>query len=466
MITVTPVVPEEITVHLGPPSSSARNVTVPFADYVKNVAASEIYPTWDESALRANILAIVSFALNRVYLEYYRSRGYSFDITSSTAYDQSFVEGRNTFSQTDRLVDDLFNSYLRRQGYVEPLAAKFCNGTTTTCDGLSQWGSQALAEEGYNSVEILRSYYGPDIEIVPDAPIGSTGPSYPGTPLRQGDSGPEVVVLQTMLNRVSQNYPAIPKVNPIDGSFGPQTLDAVTRFQGIFNLAQDGIVGKGTWYQLVRLYVAVLKLAELRSEGQTFYGVNWEYPDAIEEGNSGPKVQHLQYMLAVVSEFNPEIPSVEVDGKFGPETKQAVLAFQRWAGLPQTGAAGAVTWDTLYNSFAGIEREIFNDLSLFPFRPQGTQDMSVRGIQQRLQQLAGLRGGTAPEVNGVMGRQTQQAISQFQRQQGLPVTGRADAQLYAQLGRAIDAHHFANTTHMTQFPGFPLRMGTQEAFRV
>lgn len=158
MVTVTPYIPAQITVHLGPPTTSAANVTVSFADYVKNVASSEIYPTWDDSALVANILAIISFALNRVYTEFYRSRGYDFDITSSTAIDQKFINGRNIFENVGRLVDELFNTYLRRQGFVEPLAAKFCNGTTVTCDGLSQWGSQELAQQGLSSVEILRRY--------------------------------------------------------------------------------------------------------------------------------------------------------------------------------------------------------------------------------------------------------------------------------------------------------------------
>ena len=209
MPTVIPFVPQYITVHLGSPGSSAANVTVPFIDYVKNVASSEIYPTWEESALRANIYAIVSFALNRVYTEFYRSRGYDFDITSSTAYDQAFVNGRSYFDRISRIADELFNDYLRYPGFVEPLAAKFCNGTTVTCEGLSQWGSQNLARQGYNTTQILRSYYG-NVEIVNNAPIRGITSSYPGTPLRRGSSGPYVVVVQVMLNRISQNYPAIP----------------------------------------------------------------------------------------------------------------------------------------------------------------------------------------------------------------------------------------------------------------
>ena len=238
MPTVIPYVPQNITVHLGPPSSNATNVTVPFVDYVKNVASSEIYPTWEESALRANILAIVSFALNRVYTEFYRSRGYDFDITNSTAYDQYFVNGRSYFENVSRIVDELFNDYLRRPNFVEPLAAKFCNGTTVTCEGLSQWGSQNLALQGYNSTQILRSYYG-NVEIVPNALIRGITSSYPGTPLRVGSTGPNVVVLQVALNRISQNYPAIPKIPEVDGIFGSRTEASVRATQEIFGLTPD-----------------------------------------------------------------------------------------------------------------------------------------------------------------------------------------------------------------------------------
>ena len=296
MPTVIPYVPQRITVHLGAPSASADNVTVSFSDYVKNVASSEIYPTWEESALRANILAIVSFALNRVYTEFYRSRGYDFDITSSTAYDQFFVRGRSFFSNVSRLVDELFNSYLRRPGFVEPLAAKFCNGTTVTCEGLSQWGSQALAQQGYNSTQILRSYYG-DVEIVANAPVQDYMSSYPGTPLRRGSVGPNVVVIQTELNRISQNYPAIPKVSAVDGIFGAATENSVTAFQEIFNLNPDGVVGPATWYALVRLYTAVTSLSELRSQGQRFYTIAWNKGRPLVPGDRGIQVEHLQYML-------------------------------------------------------------------------------------------------------------------------------------------------------------------------
>ena len=366
MPTVIPYVPQRITVHLGAPSASADNVTVSFSDYVKNVASSEIYPTWEESALRANILAIVSFALNRVYTEFYRSRGYDFDITSSTAYDQFFVRGRSFFSNVSRLVDELFNSYLRRPGFVEPLAAKFCNGTTVTCEGLSQWGSQALAQQGYNSTQILRSYYG-DVEIVANAPVQDYVSSYPGTPLRRGSVGPNVVVIQTELNRISQNYPAIPKVSAVDGIFGAATENSVTAFQEIFNLTPDGVVGPATWYALVRLYTAVTSLSELRSQGQRFYTIAWNKGRPLVPGDRGIQVEHLQYMLRVLAAYISQIPSVAVDGIYGSASRSAVLAAQGYFGLPQTGTVDLTTWDEIYDQFAGIENASFRDLERFPY---------------------------------------------------------------------------------------------------
>ena len=380
MPTVIPYIPQRITVHLGAPDAYAANVTVSFSDYVKNVASSEIYPTWDESALRANIAAIVSFALNRVYTEFYRSRGYSFDITNSTAYDQAFVNGRSFFENISRLVDDLFNDYLRRPGFVEPLAAKFCNGTTVTCEGLSQWGSQGLAQQGYNSIQILRSYYG-NVELVTNAPIRGITSSYPGTPLRRGSSGPNVVIIQVELNRISQNYPAIPKLSSVDGIFGSRTEASVIRFQEIFGLSPDGIVGNATWYALVRLYTAVTSLSELRSAGQQFYSINWEYPDPISEGNRGEKVRHLQYMLSVLSAYIPEIPVVTVDGIFGPATKNAVLAAQQRFGLPQTGEVDDETWDAIYDQFSGIETASFRNTETFPANAAASNTPRMRYSQ-------------------------------------------------------------------------------------
>lgn len=406
---VLPAIPQSITVHLGAPSAYAANVTVPFIDYVKNVASSEIYPTWDESALQANILAIVSFALNRVYTEFYRSRGYDFDITNNTAFDQAFVNGRSYFDSISRQVDTFFNDYLRRPGFVEPLAAKFCNGTTVTCEGLSQWGSQNLAQRGLDYVQILRNYYG-NVEIVANAPIRGITSSYPGTPLRRGSSGPAVVVIQVELNRIAQNYPAIPKLGTADGIFGSRTEASVRKFQEIFDLTPDGIVGKATWYALVRLYTAVTRLSELRSQGQQFYAINWEYPDPIQEGDTGDKVRHLQYMLSVLSAYIKNIPSVTVDGIFGPVTREAVVAAQRWLGLPETGQVDDITWDEIYDQFAGIENTSLRNGEVFPaIRPTNAA-----------------RQGAVPAMAG------------------------------------NNRMRYAQSTTLTQFPGEDLRLGRQD----
>ncbi len=361
----TPYIPTNIIVHLGTPDSNAANVTVPFQEYIYNVASSEIYPTWDESALRANILAIISYALNRIYTEYYPSRGYDFNITSTTQYDQKFIPGRNYFESVIRIVDEIFNDYIRRQGNIEPLAASFCNGTTVTCPGLSQWGSQSLAQQGYNSVQILRNYYGNDIELVVDAPIQDFQYSYAGTPLRLGSTGEYVVQVQASLNQVAQDYPSIPTV-ALDGIFGPATENAVRVFQRIFNLTEDGIVGKATWYRLVQLYVGIRNLNELSSEGQKFVGTTWEYPDSIKEGDSGVKVTHLQHMLSVVSEFVPDVQPPDVSGYFNTKTKASVTDFQTFAGLPPTGTVDAATWDALYDRFAGIENTVLEPGTYLP----------------------------------------------------------------------------------------------------
>ena len=371
---ITPYVPQSITVHLGPPGADAENVTVSFPDYVKNVASSEIYPTWEPAAIRANVLAIISFALNRVYTEYYPSRGYPFNITSSTAYDQKFIKGRSIFENISQVVDSIFNSYIRRIGFVEPLAAKFCNGTTTTCDGLSQWGSQAMAEQGADSITILRSYYGDNIEIVTNAPVMGIRYSYPGAPVRLGDRGEAVLRIQTMLNRISRDYPAIPKVQPVDGIFGEGTEQAVIKFQQIFSLTPDGIVGSATWYKLVFLYVGVLDLAGLVSEGQTFYAnaIPLEFSDVVAPGDTGEEVRVIQYLLSVVSEFYSNVPPVAVDGVYGPATRQAVIAVQQMAGLPQDGVVGEQTWQALYRLYAGIADTMTEYTNVIPeqYRPQ------------------------------------------------------------------------------------------------
>ena len=448
MAQLLPYIPSFITVHLGPPNSNAENVTVSFQDYVKNVASSEVYPTWNENALRANILAITSFALNRVYTEFYRVRGYPFDITSSTAYDQQFYRDRNYFANISRLVDSLFDDYIRRVGFIEPLAAKFCNGTSVTCEGLSQWGSQNLAAQGYGWLQILRNYYGRDIEIVTDAKKADYSESYPGTALRVGSRGRSVAQLQTALNRISQNFPAIPKLT-VDGIYGSGTERAVRIFQQAFGLTDDGIVGRQTWYAVERIFVGVLRLSELRSLGLRYEDLGWDFPEPLRVGDRGDKVGQLQYMLAVVGQFVQEVPVISADGIFGPLTRDAVIAFQRYEGFPTTGEADDRTWDALYELYSGIDNRVLDNRAAFP--QFDTADTTVVNARQRLAAL------------GYTGANLQEAIRAFQRANGLSVTGRLNDATARAITRQYQARGFSSSTRMTQYPGTELSVGSRDS---
>lgn len=472
-IIITPYVPEYITVHLGPPNSNAQNVTILFSDYIKNVASSEIYPTWEDSALYANIYAQISFALNRVYLEYYRSRGFNFNITSSTAYDQSFQLGRNIFENISYIVDEIFNDYIRRIGVAEPLSARYCNGTTVTCEGMSQWGSQNLALQGYTSLQILRYYYGNNIEIVTDAPVMGVRNSYPGTPVRRGDRGPNVIVIQTSLNRISQNYPAIPKIYPVDGIFGQNTENAVIKFQSIFNLPADGIVGKATWYRIVNLYTGILRLSELESEGQTLFGIPFEYPDPISEGEESERVFLLQYMLSVISEFQLNIPFTPITGEFGPATKNAVTEFQKVNDLPETGDVGDATWDAIYNTYSGILNNTFTFRNISPIQtmpfPGYTLKLGARGedvvvLQQYLNEISLVYNDVIdpPPVNGIYDQKTMLAVMQFQALFSIPKTGQVDRLTWNTIANIYKDVLADRNPTPRQYPGYELKMGSQD----
>ncbi len=256
------VIPEYVIVHDGlPDDTSAPNYWVRYKDYIKNVASNEIYSTWPESALYANILAIMSFTLNRVYTEWYRNRGYDFTITSSTAYDQKWVNGRNTFENIDYLVDTIFTNYLSRPGVRQPIFTTYCDGNRVSCNGLSQWGSKYLADQGYSAIEIIHYYYGNDMYINSAEIVSGVPSSWPGYNLTEGASGEKVRTLQTQLNRIARNYPAIPTVTA-DGIYGPRTAEAVRVFQGIFNLPQTGITDYATWYEISDIYVGVSRISE------------------------------------------------------------------------------------------------------------------------------------------------------------------------------------------------------------
>ena len=423
-----PIVPEFITVHLGKPNAAARNVRVPFAQYIKNVASSEIYPTWPENALRANIYAEITFALNRVYTEHYRSRGYDFDITNSTQFDQYYVEGRDIFENISRVVDDIFNDYVVKQGQIQPYFTQYCAGT---CEGLSQWGTVALANQGYTPYRILQYYYGNDIDIVKNAPIKSNTPTYPGTPLRLGTGGEEVIEIQRELNRIAANYPSIPKISGSRGYFEQTTQNAVRQFQHIFNLESDGVVGKDTWYKIKRIYNGIKGLSELYSEGITISEAERKYERVLKKGSRGSSVKILQYYLCFLSYFNLKLPYVAVDGIFGDETRDAVLAFQSLYGLDVDGLVGRDTWDMIQNAYAGVltslpdEYRSYSSL-LYPgyIITTGASGKVVEQLQTYLKTIAA-NNPSIPDVtvDGYYGEETKKAVLAVQKLEGIDQNG-------------------------------------------
>lgn len=438
----TPSIPEYITVHLGTPSSNARNIKVPFPEYIKNVASSEIYPTWPENAIRANIYAQISYALNRVYTEYYRSRGYDFDITNSTQYDQSFVQGRDIFENISRIVDEIFNDYVVKQGQVQPYFTQYCAGS---CAGLSQWGTVDLANRGLTPYQILQRYYGNDINIVRDAPIKTNVQSYPGSPLRLGDSNEEVREIQRQLNRISLNYPSIPKIPDTSGIFEASTQNAVRQFQRIFNFAQDGIVGKETWYKIKYIYNGIKGLSELYSEGISLSEAQRKFPRVLKRGDRGEYVRVLQYYLNFLGFFNSKLPQISVDGIFGQETYDAVLTFQRVYGLTVDGIVGRGTWNQIQNAYDGVIRSLppqyknYANL-LYPgyLITTGAKGSVVRQLQNYINVIANnVRSVPRVSVDGDFGNGTKNAVAAIQRLYGItpngqvgPLTWNAITELY------------------------------------
>ena len=434
-------VPEYITVHLGPPDQYAQNVTVPFSEYIKNVASSEIYPTWPESSIRANIYAQVSYTLNRIFTEYYRSRGYDFDITNTTQFDHAYVDGREIYENISRITDDLFNDYIVRQGNVEPLFAQFCDGIRTQCNGLSQWGSVDLAEAGLTPYEILQNYYGYNIDLIFNAPLGNNIPSYPGEPLRVGSFGEDVRVLKQQLNRISRNYPAIPKLSETSDAFDRETEEAVKKFQEIFNLATDGIVGKATWYKIKQIYSGVKRLSELVSEGITISEAQREYPEQLQFGDSGVGVRTVQYYLAVIGYFFDDLPQISINGQFDEATRDAVFTFQNKYGLPVTGVVDRVTWNQLTRVYTSLlqdlpaeYREFANEIYPGRFLVLGDTGDYVITIQNNLQKISAVDPTIPPvTITGTFDEQTQAAVFALQRQLGLEESGAIGPVLWSEI---------------------------------
>ncbi len=444
---LTPVIPQTITVHLGRPDSNAQNVIVPFTEYIKNVASSEIYPTWPENALRANIYAIISFALNRIYTEYYRSRGYNFDITNSTSIDQAFVPDREIYENIGNIVDDIFNDYVVRQGSIQPLFTAFCNGTTSQCSGLSQWGTVGLAEQGLTPFSILQNYYGNDIGIVEDAPVAFTDESYPKVPLRLGDSANNVQIIQNQLNRIRRNYPAIPQIENVNGIFGVDTENAVRKFQEIFNLNVTGTVDKATWYAIKRYYAGVKGLSELAAEGVTIAEASVPFATQLEEGQSGIPIRTLQYYLSVIAYFNGALSPVPRTAVFDADTVDAVERLQSFYGLPVTGIVDDDTWNTITRVYTETVASLPPNYSgqnakLYPgyFLTKGVRNESVSDLQSYLSRIAEtLTLIPAVSVTGYFGDQTEASVREFQSLFGLDPTGAVGPVTWATIAREYDA---------------------------
>ena len=421
------IIPKNITVHLGKPAASARNVTVSFRSYIANVASSEVYPTWPESALRANIHCQISLALNRIYTEWYPSRGYSFNITNSTSYDQYYVHGRTVFDVMVRLTDDIFNTYLRKTGTVNPYYSEYCDGKSVTCPGLKQWGTVTLAKQGKTPLQILKYYYGSNIEIVRTNNIQAIPQSYPGSPLRQGDSGTAVFTLQRQLNRIAKDYPFFGKLT-VDGVFGPRMASTVKTFQRQFNLTADGVVGRQTWYKISYIYVSVKDLAELTSEGETSSGTlsdgSWG-GTALRTGSTGSAVEQVQFWLNTLAQYESALPSLAVDGRYGAATASAVRAFQRRYGLTVDGVVGRETWNAIYNEFRSIQSDNGTP-NAYPGTAlrEGASGQNVRLVQfwlkiahtvySRLNDIT---------VDGKFGAATTAAVKRFQTYFGLTSDG-------------------------------------------
>ena len=426
-----PIIPNTIIVHLGTPTEAARDIVIPFTDYIANVASSELYPTWPTNALKANIYAIISFALNRVYNEWYRSKGYNFDITNSPIYDQTYIEDRAIYENISNIVEDVFNDYVVKQGQVQPYFTRYCDGRKTTCEGLSQWGTVTLANNGRSPLDILKYYYGSDISIVYDAPIGDSVIGYPGYVNRLGSAGNPVRAIQRDLNRIRINYPAIPKIEESLGLYNKETEDAVKKFQEIFALPVTGNVDKATWYKIKYVYTSVKKLSDLYSEGLTPQEATFLYKDELKYGDTGIQMEYVHYYLDAISFVDPDIPHLKTNSVFNDNTKMMVMAFQKKYGLPVTGIITYQDWKVLegvYNqllkSFPKEYATYVNELYPDYFLSRGISGDDVRRFQQFLLKICKYdKSIPGVRVNGVFDELTEKSVKKLQNDYGFQING-------------------------------------------
>ena len=460
-----PYIPTEITVHLGSPSSNAEDITVPFTYYVKNVASSEIYPTWPEDALRANIAAIISLALNRVHTSWYPSRGYKFQITNNTQYDQKFIKNRNIFDTISKIVDDMFNVYIQKGNNLEPFFASYCDGRSVTCAGMSQWGTYELANQGLNALEILQYYYGDDVQLVSTDRIQDIMETYPGRALRRGDSGQDVYFMQFCLNRIAIDYPNIFKIYPANGIFSLRMEQSVKEFQRQFNLTPDGIIGKATWYKIGYIYVSVTKLAQIESEGIRLGEEQITYAgEVLRNGSSGEEVSKLQYMLLSISSFYSAVIPPTIDAQFGKGTKESVESFQKYFSLPVDGIVGEVTWNTIKEVFLDVFKILPNVEQAIPYPNEqirlGSSGDYVTIIQTYLNYISAFYSEiNTVNVDGVYGNASKEQVEAFQTLFGLPVTGIVNSTTWNSI---TDVYTLISA--IVLYPGTPLRIGDNNRY--
>ena len=426
-----PVVPNTITVHLGAPDEAVRNITVSFIDYVSNVAASELYPTWPINALIANIYTIISFAMNRIYNEWYRSKGYNFDITSSSKYDQAYTVNGSTYENLNNIVEDIFNNYVVKGNQIQPYFTRYCDGRTTTCDGLSQWGSVSLANQGRTPLEILKYYYGNDISIKYNAPVGDQVGEFPGYEIGIGNAGNPVLAIQRDLRRIRKNYPAIPDITTTLGIYDQETEDAVKKFQQIFGLPVTGVVDKGTWYKIKYVYTSVKKLSDLYSEGLTEEEATFLYTDQLDYGDTGIEVEYIHYFLDAIAFLDKDIPRLPTNSIYNNNTITMVKAFQEKYKLPVTGIFTYSDWQVLKNAYRTILKsfpteyqDYVNELYPDYFLTRGMTGNDVKRFQRFLlaicqydHSIPGVR------VNGIFDELTEESVLKLQSDNGFDVNG-------------------------------------------
>ena len=399
--------------------------------------------SWPEEALRANIIAQVSLALNRIWTEWYPSRGYSFNITGSPGYDQAYVNGRTVFAVMERLTAELFNTFVQRSGDVEPYFTEYCDGKTVTCPGMKQWGTVDRAREGLNALQILRYYYGNRVQLVTTNNIAAIPSSYPGSPLRRGSTGTNVRILQKQLSRIAKDYPSFGKP-AVTGTFDEATENSVKKFQKQFGLTADGIVGKATWYKISYVYVSVKDLAELTSEGETAEGIQSAggWPGTVlRRGSTGSSVEQVQFWLSDLAQFDSSLVRVSVDGSYGAATERAVRAFQQKQNLTADGVVGQTTWNALYAAWVDAQSDLGGTAWPGTALRRGDTGMEVRLVQFWLRLAAdnysALRTVT---VDGSYGAATVSAVTAFQSLFGLTadgVVGRSTWNKLKEVGLAV-----------------------------